>query len=289
MARGRATPTTRQRELAERLRDLRLDRGLTVEAVANRLMVSPSKISRLETANRRPSPRDVRDLCNLYGVSADERERLLALASQALETAWYQDADLDVGFKTFIGLEGAASAIDTLQTTMIPGLLQTARYARILVAGIRAPAQMAPDRLEETVFARCRRQEVMSGDNPPRLHAIVDETAIRRPVGPADVMAEQVDAILEATSAAHVTVQLIPFDAGAHPGLDGRFTVLRFGDDLIRDVVFVEGLLGELFLDKDHDVDRYLQTFRYVAEQVALDETRSRKLLDAARADWRSR
>ena len=105
----RSTPTTRMRELADRLRELRLARDYTVEAVAANLLVSPSKISRLETAARRASPRDVRDLCLLYGVSLEERDRLMALAAQALETSWYQDAEIDAEYETFVGLEQAAS------------------------------------------------------------------------------------------------------------------------------------------------------------------------------------
>lgn len=289
MVRSRSTPTTRQRELAERLRDLRQAQGLTVESVAQSLMVHPSKISRLETASRRPSPRDVRDLCQLYSVSDDERNRLMALAAQALETAWYQDVDLDAAFRTFVGLEEAASVVCTLQTNMIPGLLQTASYARVLVAGIRTPLQMPEGRLDEIVSARMRRQEILRGESPPRLHAVIDEAALRRPLGPAHVMAEQVSVLLDWSEKPFVTVQVIPFDAGAHPGLDGRFSVLQFDNPQVRDTVYVEGLLGELFLDKDQDVRRYLETFRYVSERVALTDDESGRLLAKIQREWSER
>ncbi|WP_088317301.1 helix-turn-helix transcriptional regulator [Kineosporia sp. R_H_3] len=285
----RSTPTTRQRELAERLRELRMEKNLTVESVSTSLLVSASKISRLETAARRASPRDVRDLCLLYGVSNEERDRLMALAAQAMETSWYQDADIDAEFRTFVGLEQAATNIDTMQTNVVPGLLQTTAYARCLVSGLRAPNQMPATRVEEVLSVRERRQEILHGANPPALHAIVDEMAVRRPLGPPDVMHAQVAALRAACELPHVAVQLIPLEAGSHPGLDGRFTVLRFTDRAVRDTVYVEGLLGELFLDKDTDVARYLQTFDFLAKHVALDGDDSLALLEKIGADWAAR
>jgi transcriptional regulator with XRE-family HTH domain len=283
---ARSTPTTRQRELADRLRELRVERDLTVESVAASLLVSPSKISRVETAARRASPRDVRDLCLLYRVSNDERDRLMALAAQALETSWYQDADIDAVFRTFIGLEQAATHIDTLQTNMLPGLLQNADYARALLSGLRAPGEVNPSQIEEWVAIRGRRQEILSGASPPRLHAVVDEIALRRPLAPAHVMRGQIEFLLEIAQAPHVTIQIVPLEAGSHPGLDGRFSVLRFADQAVRDTVYIEGLIGELFLDKDSDVTRYLDTFRYVAEVAAGDAAESRRLMEKIRTGW---
>jgi transcriptional regulator with XRE-family HTH domain len=275
------------RELAERLRELRTARDLTVESVAQSLLVSPSKISRLETAQRRASPRDVRDLCLLYGVSNEERDRLMALASQALETSWYQDADIDAVYGTFIGLEEAASDIDTVQSHDVPGLLQTPHYCRALLSGVRPPGQLSPERVEELIKVRIRRQEKLRRDSPPRLHAVLDEGALQRPVGGGPVMAEQVDHLLALTALDHVTLQVVPIEVGTHPGLEGRFTVLRFADrELLRDTVYIEGLLGELFLDKDSDVDRYMEIFRYLSDSVALGERETRRKLEHYRSHW---
>ena len=118
---------------------------------------------------------------------------------------------------------------------------------------------------------------------------VIDEAVVRRPVGDAQVMAEQVRHIIDVMSLANVTVQVVPFELGAHPGLDGKFSVLRFApDQALRDTVYIEGLLGELFLDKDTDVDRYVEIFEYLAQVVALDESRSRSLLERLHAQWLS-
>ncbi|MBI4942681.1 MAG: helix-turn-helix domain-containing protein [Actinobacteria bacterium] len=287
MAVPRSTPTTRQRELAERLRELRTAVGLTVDAVAEALLVSASKISRIETASRRASPRDVRDLCLLYRVPTDERDRLMALAAQALETTWYQDADIDAVYGTFIGLEEAASAIDTFQNLIAPGLLQTPEYARALLNGLRPRGRLSADRIEEYLAVRVRRQGILTRSDPPSLHAVLDEGALTRPIGDATVMTGQIDRLIESTDLPHVTVQVVPVGAGSHPGLDGRFSVLHFADQVVRDTVYIEGLLGELFLDKESDVDRYQEIFRFLADDVALDPTRSRALLVDIRNSWR--
>jgi transcriptional regulator with XRE-family HTH domain len=286
LAAPRSTPTTRQRELADRLRELRVDKDLTVESVAASLLVSASKISRLETAVRRASPRDVRDLCLLYGVSNDERDRLMALAAQALETSWYQDAAIDAVYGTYIGLELAASDISNFQGFMVPGLLQTPEYARALLDGLRPPGQLTAENIDEMISVRVRRQEVLAGNTPPRIHAVLDAAAVHKPIGGAAVMAAQIGRLLDLGSMPTITIQIVPREAGSYPGLDGRFCVLRFADQAVRDTVYIEGLLGELFLDKDSDVARYLEIFQYLAESVALDEPESRRLLDDLRKEW---
>jgi transcriptional regulator with XRE-family HTH domain len=282
----RSTPTTRQRELAERLRELRALRELTVESVAASLLVSASKVSRLETAARRASPRDVRDLCLLYAVSNDERDRLMSLAAQALETTWYQDADVRAEYRTFIGLEEAATDIATYQALVVPGLLQTPDYARALLDGLRPPGTLTAERIDDVVAARLRRQKLLRGPNPPRVHAIFDEAVLQRPIGSPEVMAPQVARLIECADLPNITVQVIPITAGSHPGLDGRFTVLRFGNQAVSDTVYIEGLLGELFLDKDIDVARYMEIFQYLGATVALTEKESLSLLDQMHTHW---
>ncbi|WP_088289056.1 helix-turn-helix transcriptional regulator [Kineosporia sp. A_224] len=281
----RSTPTTRMRELAERLRELRLAKDLTVEAVAANLLVSASKISRLETAARRASPRDVRDLCLLYGVSLDERDRLMSLAAQALETSWYQDAEIDADYETFVGLEQAASDISVNHAHLVPGLLQTEAYARALLSVLRPPGQLTPDRIDEIVRVRLRRQMLLTSANPPKLHVVLDESVFRRMPGDERVGREQINAVLERMDLANLVVQIVPQAVRVHPGLDGRFAVLRFADSSIRDTVYIEGLLGQLFLDKDSDVSRYLEIFDFLTQSVALSERSSRELLSTIRSE----
>jgi len=283
---SRSTPTTRMRQLADRLRDLRVASQLTVEAVAEHLLVSPSKISRLETAGRRASARDVRDLCSLYGVSAEECERLMDLAAKSKETTWYQSADVEAEYRTFIGLEEAASEISTYQTWVMPGLLQTQDYARALLSGLRPPGYMSRERIDDLIDSRMRRQALLRAESPPVLHAVFDEGACGRPIGGPSVMRAQVEHLIDAASLSNVTVQVIPREVGAHPGLDGRFTVLHFADKGLRDTVYIEGLIGELFLDKESDVGRYLEIFGYLTESVALDVVASLARLEAIRKDW---
>lgn len=285
-AEPRNTPTTRGRELAERLRELRLAADMTVESVAESLLVSPSKISRLETATRRASQRDVRDLCLLYRVPTVERDRLMQLSAQALETTWYQDAAIRTVYGTFIGLEEAASQIDIFHSFVVGGLLQTEEYARNLIAGIRPPGFLSVEETDEILRVRMRRREVLESPNPPRYHVVMDEMTFRRPVGGPPVMARQVRRVLELGSLPHVVVQIVPLSVGSYPGLDGRFCVLRFANQPISDTVYVEGLLGELFLDKDTDVARYSEIFDYLASTVALDEGDSRRLLMEIEKDW---
>ena len=279
MAATRSTPTTRMRELGERLRALRLAAGLTVEGAAEQLLVSASKISRLETASRRPSSRDVRDLCQVYGVDAQERDRLMSLAAQAQETSWYQETDYVPGFRTFIGLEQAASDIFEWQPLIVPGLLQTTAYAQHLVAGLRPPGEWTPDRMADIVAARMRRQEILHGPNPPRLHVVLEERVLHRPVGDDVVLRGQVDHLMRAAAEPHIRIQVIPSSIGAHPCLDGPFIILGFADHSQRDVVYTENPAGALFVDKESVVRQHRDLFDYLATRVALDEAASLDLL----------
>lgn len=264
------SPTMRRRELAARLRQLRLDAGLTIEEVAARLMVSPTKMSRMETAARPASQRDVRDLLNLYGVADRERDRLMTLARLSNQRAWWQQHDL--GYSDYIGLEAEALGIDDYESTIIPGLLQTEAYARRVVQGILFDAD--PSLVEQRVEARLRRQELLKIDHPPTLRIVVDESALRRKVGGAAVMIEQLQNLYDRVgSAAHISLQVIPFSTGAHPGLDSKFIYLHLSE-AVPDVVYVESLVGSLYLDTPGDLQRYRQAFDKLRE-VALSPDQS--------------
>lgn len=275
----RETPTTRMRELGERLRSLRMDAGYTVEGAAAALLVSASKISRLEKAVRRPSSRDVRDLCSLYGVSDEQRDLLMSLAAQAQQTSWYQEADHVPGASTFIGLEQAASHVFEWTTLLIPGLLQTDAYARRLIERLRPEGVWSAEQVDEIAASRARRRAVLENPNPPRLHVVLDELILRRPVGDPDVMTDQLSHLVAMSQEPHITIQVVPASAGAHPGLDGPFIVLTFADHTQRDVVYTESATGALFVDKESVVRQHRDLFDYLATRVALDEAASLDLL----------
>jgi transcriptional regulator with XRE-family HTH domain len=276
MARTSGTsPTARQRELGIRLRELRNQHGLTVEDVAEKLLCSATKISRLETGARRPNPRDVRDLCRLYNVGESISAELMSLARGAREQGWwkqYEDLELD----PYIGLEQAATAITCYSMYYMPALVQTEDYARGIIKAI-AP-KIDPDIHQQRVEARMRRQQLLEGDQAPRYHALVDELALRRGVGGSAVMGAQLDKALEARERRGITIQVIPFDTGAYAAADSNFVLLEFGDSDLPSVVFVEGLTGNQYLERDADIARYRETIDYL-RKLALSPNDSANLM----------
>lgn len=259
------SPTVRQRELGKRLRELRNRHELTVEDVAEKLLCSATKISRLETSARRPSLRDVRDLCVLYGVDEGTTTDLLALARGAREPGWwtkYEDLKLD----PLIGLEQDAAAITCFSIYYIPALLQTPDYARAIISAI-AP-MIDPQILEQRVEARMRRQQLLDGPNRPRYRVLLDEALLHRRVGGAELMAAQLDKLLEAARLNKVTIQIIPFDAGAHAAADGYFILLEFEDPNLQPIIFLEGLTGIGYLERKDEIARYREAIEYLRDSA---------------------
>lgn len=248
------SPTVRQRELGKRLRELRSQHDLTVEDVAEKLLCSATKISRLETGVRRPSLRDVRDLCALYGVNESTAAELMSLAKGAREQGWwsqYEDLNLDL----LIGLEQDAAAITCYSMYYMPALLQTEDYTRAIIKAI-AP-KMDPEIFEQRVEVRLRRQQLLDGANRPRYRVLLDEAVLRRRVGGAAVMAAQLEKVMQAARHGKVTVQIIRFDAGAYAAADGYFVLLEFDDPNLSPVVFTEGLTGNQYLERKAEIARY--------------------------------
>jgi transcriptional regulator with XRE-family HTH domain len=251
------SPTVRRRELGALLRKLRTGKGLTVEQAAERLMISMSKLSRMETGHGIATPRDIRDLCDLYGVTDEaERERMMNLAAEAKQHAWWQSYDL--GYATYVGLEAEAVAISAFQSSVVHGLLQTADYAR---AGHEASMpRLSPDQIELQIEAKLTRQRILARDNPPRFAVVLDEAALHRMAGGRQVMAVQLTNILQTSATPNVTVQVLPFALGAHPALESNFTILGLPDPA-PDVVFVEGMIGSTYLERAEDLKRYHEVF----------------------------
>jgi transcriptional regulator with XRE-family HTH domain len=251
------SPTVRRRELGARLRALRAKSGFTVEDVAGWMEVSPAKISRIETAARGVSLADVRFLCELYEVGAEERDRLLRLARESRRRSWWQQYGLPESLATYIGLEDAAVSIHQYETSLVPPLLQTEDYARALVTG--AAPDLAAEQVDALVQARLTRQSLLAADQPPELWAVVDEAALHRLVGGPEVMRTQLEALADRSRPRNIILQLIPLEAGAHPGMDSAFTILQLQE--VSDVVYVEGLIGNFYLQNPGDITRYRRAF----------------------------
>jgi transcriptional regulator with XRE-family HTH domain len=259
-----ASPTVRQRELGVRLRQLRHDLGLTVEDVARELLCSATKISRIETGARRPSLRDVRDLCQIYRVADPAAAaELMDLARQAREPGWWTQYN-DLGINPYIGLEQEATAITAFTMYWVPALVQTEDYARAMIRGI-AP-KISPAISDQRVEARMRRQQLLDQENPPRLRMLLDEAVLHRQVGGVAVMQAQLDKILKIAASEKGTVQVIPFDAGAHASADSNFVFLEFGDSELPGLVFVEGLVSMLYQERPTELARYREALEYLRD-----------------------
>jgi transcriptional regulator with XRE-family HTH domain len=275
------SPTVRQRELGKRLRELRNQHSMTVEEVADSLLCSATKISRLETGARRPNPRDVRDLCRLYDVDEPTTAELMSLAQAARQHGWWTQYE-DLGLDPYIGLEQDASAITCFSVYYMPGLLQTADYARAVIKAI-AP-KMAPEITQQRVEARMRRQQLLEESDRPRYRVLLDEAVLHRRVGGSVVMTAQLDKALDAQRQAKAIIQVIPFEIGAYAGMDGYFILLEFeeGSDL-SPVVYVEGLSSNKYLERDAEVDRYNETIDYLRNLALSPEESMQRIAEIRR------
>jgi transcriptional regulator with XRE-family HTH domain len=255
------SPTVRRRELGALLRALRNEKGLTVEQAAQSLLCSASKVSRMETGHGIATARDIRDLCDLYGVTDEaERDRLTSLARQGKQTGWWQGYDLDY-FATYVGLEAEAVGIKSYQSAIVPGLLQTPEYARAMHrAGV---PKIDPERIDQLIEVRLIRQRLLVQNVPLRLETVLDEAVLHRMVGDSAVMSGQLDRLIEMSSRPNVTVQIIPYSVGAHPAMDSTFNILEFTGS-VPSVVYVEGLVGWIYLERPQDIDRYQQVFEHL-------------------------
>jgi transcriptional regulator with XRE-family HTH domain len=276
-----ASPTVRQRELGLRLRKIRTELGLTVEDVAAKLMCSAAKVSRMETGARRPVPRDVRDLCELYDLDQATSADLMNLTRQAREHGWWAAYD-DLGLYPYIGFEQDATSITTYSLYWLPALLQTEDYARAIIKAI-AP-RIDPDVLEQRVRARMRRQERLRVAEPPRYRALIDEAVFRREVGGPGLMAAQIEKVLALAEHPSVTIQFIPFDSGAYSIADIMFTILEFGQPAMPPLVFVEGLISHQYFDRADDVTRFREALENIHDSALGPRESVQRLLDMRKA-----
>ncbi|MCW2717744.1 MAG: helix-turn-helix domain protein [Pseudonocardia sp.] len=262
-------PTVSRIVLGTQLRRLREANGISREAAGAHIRASHAKISRLELGRVGFKERDIVDLLTLYGVT-DEKERagLLGLVDQANVRGWWQqDSDLlPSWFEMYLRLEQEASIIRTYQVQFVPGLLQSPEYARqVILAGHRNDPDHEIDR---RVQLRIDRQKMLSEPGAPRFWAVVDEAALSRPFGPSEVMRDQIDHLLEMSTMPNVTVQVLPFRFGGHAAAGGPFTILRFAEPDLPDVVYLEQLNSAVYLEKRSDVEEYLGVMERVSVQA---------------------
>ena len=269
-------PTVLRILLGSQLRMLREVKGITREEAGYAIRASGSKISRMELGRVSFKERDVTDLLKLYGVDDDEAATLVELAIEANSPGWwhkYSDV-LPDWFQVYVGLEEAASLIRLYELQFVPGLLQTADYARAVVR-LGQPGA-APEEIERRVSLRLGRQELLTKPGGPRLWAIVDEAALRRPIGGKEVMRAQLVQLIEATEEPQVTLQVMPFRTGGHAAEAGAFTVMRFPEPDLPDVVYLEQLTSALYLDKRDDVEKYTE----VMERLSVESESPERSVD---------
>jgi hypothetical protein len=265
------TPTVVRILVGAYLRRLREERGLTRAEAGEPIRASESKISRMELGRVSFKERDVADLLTLYGVHDEpEREILLARVREANAPNWW-NAYSDVTpnwFQRYLGLEATASVIRTYEVQFVPGLLQTEAYARAVIP--LGPGYLHPEEVERRVRLRMARQQLLTRPHPPKLWAVVDEAALRRPVGGRKVMRDQLEALVGfVTKVPNVRLQVLPLAAGGHAGAGCSFTLLRFPQPEVTDVVYLEQLTGALYLDGRADVDRYFDVANRLSVEAA--------------------
>jgi DNA-binding XRE family transcriptional regulator len=254
-----AGPTVRRMLVGARLRRLRTELGLSRDEAAQAIRASEWKIHRLENGQVGFKDRDIIDLLSLYQVTDPaEVADFLTLAREANTPGWWQHYGdvLPSWFRTYVDLVQAATLIRTYEGQFVPGLLQTDDYMRALVRG--AHLEESGEEVGRRVRLRLARQMLLTRQGPPRLWAVVDEAALRRPVGGPEVMRGQLERLIEATKLPNVTLQILPFASGAHAAMGSAFSILRFADREIPDIVYLEHLTNAVYLDRRNEVERYL-------------------------------
>jgi transcriptional regulator with XRE-family HTH domain len=274
----RLSPTVRGRRLRYELRRLREQGGLTIEQVSERASGdwTASAISRWETGDRRIRPADLRVLLDIYDVHGEQREILLTLAREARTRGWWQSFSSDAvpeWFQVYLGLEAEAASVHEYAAELVPGLFQTPDYYRAFMR--TAPAAGDEEAVERKIAVRTARQERLTADAPPECWAVLNEAVIRRIVGGTRVMRAQLEHIADLADRPHISVQVLPYRAGAHQAMDGSFIILGFPEAPDPDVVYLESQTGSLYLEKPPEVERYQTIFnRLVAKALDPDESR---------------
>lgn len=271
----RLSPTVRRRRLGAELRRYRDAAGMTIDQVAGRLDCSASKISRLETGQTGASPRDVRDMLTIYRVGAVELEDLMEVARESRQRGWWQPYG-SVLTSAYVSFESAAESIRSYEAQCVPGLLQTEEYARTMIQAVRT--DLSPEEISSRVSVRMARQLLLTQSEPVNFWCILDEAVLYRSVGGPEVMRRQLEHLHTVAQMPNVTLQVLPFAAGAHAGLEGSFVLLRFPDEADPDTVYVVMATGGVFQEKTEDLAKYSSIFDLL-NKVALPPDASTALL----------
>lgn len=273
----RPGPTVQRRRLGLELRRLREQAGKTIDDVAEILECSDSKISRIEHGQVSATPRDVRDMLDFYGVAPERRDELVEVARAARKKGWWE-AYSDTLVVPMVGLEVAADHIHAYEPMVVHGLLQTRDYAKAMIRAMRP--DLPADQVERWVQLRMTRQELLSRDDPPTFEVVLEECALRRPVGGRDVMRAQLEHLVEAATLPKLTLQILPLQVGEHAAMSGAFMIYRFSGRFDPDVVYLEHTASDLYLEASEEVDRYVAAFGRV-RAAALNPSDSSSMLAA--------
>lgn len=263
-------PTVLRILLGAQLRRLREAKGVTLGEAGDVIRASHSKMSRLETGRVGFKDRDITDLLTFYGVTdEEERETMRALARRANAPGWWHDYSeiLPPWFEAYVGLEEVASQIRAYQVQFVPGLLQTEDYARAVM--LLGHASDPPEEMEQRVALRMARQAVLDRPDRPNVWAVLDEAILQRPIGGRAVMRGQLEHLLAAAERPNITIQVMPFHAGGHAAAGGAYSILRFAEPDLPDVVYLEQLTSALYLDKPDIVDSYLMVMERLCLEAA--------------------
>ncbi|WP_212824868.1 helix-turn-helix domain-containing protein [Polymorphospora rubra] len=283
----RRSPTVRRRRLGAELRRRREDAGVTIEMVAERLDCSSSKISRIETGHTSATPRDVADMLAIYGVVGPEGEELVQIAREARQKGWWHPYST-VLTGAYVGLEAAAHSVRAYEQQVVPGLLQTGDYAKAMIRSARP--DITAEEVERRVRVRLQRQSLLTQDDPIEVWVVLDEAVVSRPVGGDEVMRAQLARLVEAADLPNVTLQILPFEVGAHAGMDGTFTILDFAEARDPGVVYAENATGGLFLEKAEELRKYVFIFDHIRAAALRPEESVAAIAKLAEEPlWRSR
>jgi transcriptional regulator with XRE-family HTH domain len=277
---ARRSPTLQRRRLGIELRRLRENAGLTIDQVAKSLECSDSKVSRIETGQVSATPRDVRDMLDLYQIAREQRDALVQVARQARQRGWWE-AYGDSLAMPLAGLETEADQILEFETMAVPGLLQTMDYARAVLRIARP--ELLPQQLERWVAFRMARQALLTRANPPRFSVVLEECVLSRPVGGRAIMREQLDHLSETAQFRNLTLQVLPLAVGEHVGMNGPFTLYQFNSREDPDVVYLEHSRGDLYLERAEQVDPYGLAFDQLRTLALSPEDSATLIARAAR------
>jgi hypothetical protein len=286
---SRSSPTVLRRQLARVLRQMRDVCDLTIEEVSTRLRElapgsrwSPAKLSRIENAGQRAQPSEVEDLLDLYGVTGDERATLIKMARQAREPGWWQPYSdvLPDWFQAFVDIEGATTALRCYDAELVPGLLQTEEYYRA-VLDMALPTR--PETIEKRVKVRIARQELLTREDAPQFWAILNEAALRRPVGGSTVMRDQLHHLVKLSELPNVILQVLHYGTGAHVAMAGSFEIMHFAEPN-PDVVYLENMASALYLEEQAELDQYKTAFGHL-QGMALPPAKSVQFIAGVAAE----